>query len=60
MDISQEACPRDRYHLILAPAFDSSISPMVPVTNIATEWDILFNTFFLFQKLVKYNFMILI
>ena len=53
MDPSQEECPCDWYHLSLAPAFDSSISFMVPITKMATEWD----TFFLFQKWVKYNSM---
>ena len=40
----------------LATAFDSSISPMVPVTKMAIEWEKSFNDFFSFQKLVEYNF----
>ena len=62
IDLSQEEVPWDQYHLILALAFDSSIYPMVPITKMATEWDKLglFNTFFLYQKLVKYNLIKLI
>ena len=41
--------------LYLAPAFDSSISPMVPVIEMEAELDELINAFFLFEKLVKYN-----
>ena len=56
MDILQEACPCDQYHLIFGPGLwlvDSLIAPVI--TKMATEWDKLFNAFFLFQKLVKHN-----
>ena len=36
---------------------NSSIYPIASATKMATELDKLFHAFFLFQKLIKYNFL---
>ena len=58
MDHSQEGEPWDWLPAFLAPAFDSSISPMVAVTKMEVELELeLFNAFFSFPQFVKYNFL---
>ena len=56
MDSSLEAYPSDRYHHILAPAVDSSTCSTVPVQKWPQNEINYLMPSFLFQKLVKYNF----